>query len=137
MKNKSYFLQNLSSAGVTMIFIIIALLISSIAAGTRFWNLGDISLGKKIIESSGLLIIFFILLSISFHFFEAFILGSKRFDFSIPRSYNETSVNVSTDDLMHFESELPEEKQPEIEGIKSKVPEELAGVLKGLSDKNE
>jgi len=124
-------------ACISFTWIIVALFVALVTAGFRFWNLGDLSVARKIIESAIWFFLVFVMFGVIFYVFEMLAVN-KNYELPSYRRYEEKPFeSASPDDLMRIESEIPEAENPELTGIKSKPPEELAEALRGLSEQNE
>ena len=106
-------------------------LVALVVGGLRFWHLGDLSLGGKLIETAAW----------SLSVFVGGVLMGNLLIMSIgpvesrpARASAHLVKAVSAEDLSTIESELPEMTPSENDGLKGEAPEELAAALKKIAE---
>lgn len=111
-----------SRSGLLFVVGLLALLVG----GLRFWNLGDLPFGAKLVES----LLWFILVFVGLGAIGLFLLaGLADAATAAPGAIN----RVAPEDLTLIEAELPEVTTTEADGLKGETPEELAATLKKIA----
>lgn len=132
-------------AGDAAPLYLLLILVAMTAAALRFFRLGDLSLMRKILESSIWFVVVMILGGSLLQLFLASIkTGSRSQAYSGARSPAQRRSAPSTsprpvtaEDLSVLESEIAEVESPELAGLQGKPPEELAQAVRSLSGRDE
>jgi hypothetical protein len=123
-------------AGQLLLLYLFLLAFALLIAALRFWRLGDLSLTRKFLESSGWFVGVVLMGGSLLHLLQISLQpGSARSAYPAARMRPGSQAPVSAEDLSVLESEIPEVESPEISGLQGKPPEELAEALRSLSSK--
>jgi hypothetical protein len=105
--------------------------VALVVGGLRFWNLGDLSFTSKLIES----LVWFFSVFIGLGALGLFLLDIlANVAVAGPRPASGALSSLASEDLSSIEAELPEVAPSEVDGLKGETPEELASVLKKISE---
>lgn len=128
-------MKNGSEKGSTLVFLLIFLGLGILVASIRYVQLGDLRPSAKIVESAvwGMAVL---LVGVVFSGTIKLLIGpagesSRRPDRSKERS---ESRAVKPEELNEIEGEADETERPSVEGVKGQPPEELADVIRKMSE---